>query len=165
MLVVATAGTTDTGAIDPLMEISNLCQTYNIWLHCDAAYGGFFVMVDAAKSKFQGIEMVDSIVLDPHKTLFTTFGCSMVLVRNGQDLARSFHFDSGSYFLHDTYDDDIGLNPSDLSLEMSRPFRGLKLWLPLMLHGLEPFQAALEEKLILTRYFHQEVQNLGFQAR
>lgn len=165
MMVIGTAGTTDTGAIDPLLDIGLVCQDYDVWFHCDGAYGGFFALVEEAKEKFCGIEMADTIVLDPHKTLFTTFGCSLILVKSESHLRQAFHLDSGNYFLHDVADQELEYNPSDLSLELSRPFRGLKLWLPLMLHGLAPFKAALEEKLILTQYFYREVQKLGFQAR
>ena len=163
MLVIGTAGTTDTGTIDPLEEIGEICQKFGIWFHCDGAYGGFFILVDQMKERLKGMGMADSIALDPHKTLFTTFGCSMILVKNGEYLARSFHINS-SYFEYDCSNDEHGLNPSDLSLEMSRPFRGIKIWLPLMIHGLDPFKASLEEKLLLTRYFHDEVQKIGFEV-
>jgi aromatic-L-amino-acid/L-tryptophan decarboxylase len=83
-LVVATCGTTGSGAIDPINEIGDICNENNVWLHVDGAYGGYFVLVDEIREKFKGIEKSDSIATDPHKTLFLPFGCSMVIVKNGQ---------------------------------------------------------------------------------
>jgi len=160
-LVVATAGTTDTGAIDPLNEIVDLCDKYNIWFHVDAAYGGFFMLLDEMKDHFKGIQRSDSLVMDPHKTLFIPYGSGVVLVRDKRRLLKS-NVQKAAYMI-DTYDmDDI--NPSDTGPELSKHFRGLRIWLPLQLHGLAPFKANLEEKLLLSRYFHEQVKKLGFEV-
>jgi aromatic-L-amino-acid/L-tryptophan decarboxylase len=160
-LVVATAGTTDTGAVDPLLEIGLLCKKYKIWFHVDAAYGGFFILVDEIKEKFKGIELSDSLVMDPHKTLFIPYGSGVVLVRDREVLLSS-NSQKASY-MKDAYGRD-DIDPADTGPELSRHFRGLRMWLPLHLHGLSPFKASLEEKLLLCRYFHERVVAMGFET-
>ncbi len=161
-LVVGTAGITNTGAIDPLDSIADLCHEHGAWFHVDAAYGGFFVLVESLREKFQGIERSDSLVVDPHKGLFLPYGLGVALVREGQRLVDSFGHQSSSYLV-----DAQGfgeLSPSDCGPELTRHFRGLRLWLPLHLHGVAPFRACLEEKIWLCRYFHERIQALGFEV-
>lgn len=160
-LVVASAGTTDTGAIDPLQEISSICKTHEIWFHVDAAYGGFFLLLEEMKGKFAGIEASDSIVIDPHKTLFIPYGSGIVLLRNKNALLDSYSHEAA--YMMDAYGREQ-IDPADTGPELSRHFRGMRMWLPLHLHGLAPFRACLEEKILLCRYFHDEVQALGFET-
>src|SRR5206468_7690941 len=87
--IAAAAGTTNTGAVDPLPELADLAAREGLWLHVDAAYGGFFLLTDAGKRALRGIERADSIVLDPHKGLFLPYGTGAVLVRDGQALRRA----------------------------------------------------------------------------
>jgi len=89
-LVIATAGTTDVGAIDPLEQVAALCHEYNTWFHVDAAYGGFFMLVDQMKEKFKGIELSDSLVMDPHKGMFIPYGSGVVLIKNSENLLKSY---------------------------------------------------------------------------
>lgn len=160
-LVVATAGTTDTGAIDSLETIAKLCKEYGTWFHVDAAYGGFFMLANGMKDKFKGIEQSDSVVMDPHKTLFIPYGSGAVLIKNREVLLAS---NSGkAAYMKDAYEQEQ-INPSDTSPELSRHFRGLRMWLPLHLHGVKAFRANLEEKLLLCRYFHKEIGLLGFET-
>jgi glutamate/tyrosine decarboxylase-like PLP-dependent enzyme len=160
-LIIGSAGTTDTGAIDPLAELSSLATEYGCWFHVDAAYGGFFMLVDEMKEKMKGIEKADSIVLDPHKTLFFPFGSGAVLLKDGNALLSSNS--SRASYLVDTEDmDDI--SPADTGIELTRPNRGLRMWLPLQLHGIAPFRACLQEKILLTHYFYEQIQNLGFET-
>jgi glutamate/tyrosine decarboxylase-like PLP-dependent enzyme len=160
-LIIGSAGTTDTGAIDPLAELSRLATDYECWFHVDAAYGGFFMLVDEMKEKMKGIEKADSIVLDPHKTLFFPFGSGAVLLKDGNALLSSNS--SRASYLVDTEDmDDI--SPADTGIELTRPNRGLRMWLPLQLHGIAPFRACLQEKILLTHYFYEQIQNLGFET-
>jgi glutamate/tyrosine decarboxylase-like PLP-dependent enzyme len=162
-LVIGSAGTTDTGAIDPLEEIGRIAKENNLWYHIDAAYGGFFLLAPEGKKKLKGIELSDSVVMDPHKGLFMPYGTGVVLVRKKADLQRPFTFDAN--YLQDGDDERADeLSPADLSPELTKHFRGMRLWLPLKLHGLKPFRAALEEKLLLAKYFHTEVQKLGFET-
>ena len=154
-MVVASAGTTDTGAVDPLPEVASASAAHGAWLHVDAAYGGFFMLCEEAQPLLQGIGSADSVVMDPHKGLFLPFGTGAVLVRDVDALARA-HAYSADY-MQDTHAPGQGYSPADLSPELSRPFRGLRLWLPLRLFGLAPFRAALAEKIWLARYFHERL--------
>lgn len=163
-MVVASAGSTDVGAIDPLEELARVARAEGLWYHVDAAYGGFFLLVEGMAPKFRGLEESDSLVLDPHKGLFLPYGTGAVLVRDRRDLYRAHR--QGAAYLQDVEAEEAGamVSPADLSPELSRNFRGLRLWLPLKLHGLAPFRAGLQEKLLLTRYFHREVAERGFET-
>ena len=159
-LVIATAGTTDAGAIDPLDAIADLCEAHGAWFHVDAAYGGFFLLVEKLRGKFKGIDRSDSIVLDPHKGMFLPFGTGVVLVRDSSLLLQSFSHDA--HYMQDAVGFDE-ISPADVGPELTRHFRGLRLWLPLHLHGVAPFRACLEEKHLLCRRFYEGVQQLGFE--
>lgn len=161
-LVVASAGTTDTGAIDPLEDIGNLAKEYNLWYHVDGAYGGFFILVDDKKEAFKGIEMADSLVVDPHKGLFLPYGLGAVLVKDKQSVYHS-HVVRANY-MQDAVAEETPVNPADVSPELTKHFRSLRLWLPLQLHGIEPFIACLEEKILLTHYFREQLIDIGFRV-
>jgi aromatic-L-amino-acid decarboxylase len=160
-LVVASAGTVDTGAIDPLPEIAELCRKYGAWLHVDGAYGGLFALCDEGQAKLRGIDQADSVALDPHKTLFLPYGTGAVVVRDGQQLFDAFSA-SADYIQPFTVT-DVGPSPSDLSPELTRHFRAMRLWLPLQIAGVAAFRAAQSEKLALARYFHARLSEVeGF---
>ncbi|MBK7871197.1 MAG: aminotransferase class V-fold PLP-dependent enzyme [Saprospiraceae bacterium] len=161
-LIVASAGTTDTGAIDPLNEIADIAEKYGLWFHVDAAYGGFFLLVDDLKHKFKGIERSDSLAIDPHKGLFLPYGIGAILVKNVEATFQSHHYVAN--YMQDALKLADELSPADLSPELTKHFRGLRMWLPLHLLGLKPFKAALEEKIWLCRYFYEKVQELGFEV-
>jgi glutamate/tyrosine decarboxylase-like PLP-dependent enzyme len=161
-LVIASAGTTDTGAIDPLDTIADICASEEVWFHVDAAYGGFFILTPECEADFKGIERADSIVIDPHKGLFLPYGSGAVLVRNAKWLYDSQHMEAS--YMQDTYEDMEELSPADMSPELTKPFRGMRLWLPLQLFGVAPFRACLSEKIWLCRYFYEEIQKLGFEV-
>ena len=151
-LVIASAGTVDTGAIDPLPEIAELCRRYGAWLHVDGAYGGLFALCDEGKAKLRGIELADSVALDPHKTLFLPYGTGAALVRDGRLLQQAFSA-SGEY-IRPLGESEVGPSPADLSPELTRHFRAMRLWLPLQVAGIAAFRAAQAEKLALARHFH-----------
>ena len=153
-LVVANAGTTNTGAIDPLPEVLALARAHGLWAHVDAAYGGFFRLADGGEELLRGIEGFDSITLDPHKGLFLPYGMGALLVRDGGALARA-HRESAHYVQDVAEDGSLGF--ADFSPELSRDFRGLRLWLPVQLHGLAAFREQLTEKLALARWAHDEI--------
>jgi glutamate/tyrosine decarboxylase-like PLP-dependent enzyme len=157
-LVVASAGTVDTGSIDPLPEIAELCRRYGAWFHVDGAYGGLFKLCDEGNRRLRGLELTDSVALDPHKTLFLPYGTGAALVREGQLLLDAFSADAA--YMHQPVDADVGPSPGDLSTELTRHFRALRLWLPLQLAGVAPFRAAQAEKLGLARYFHARLSDL-----
>lgn len=156
-LVIASAGTTDVGAIDPMSELGAIAKEQGLWFHVDAAYGGFFVLCPEGKQKLHGIELADSVVMDPHKGLFLPYGLGVVLVKNIEQLKKSHEYHAN--YMQDTLDENDELSPATLSPELTKHFRGLRLWLPLKLHGVAPFRAGLEEKLLLTRYFYNELKN------
>ena len=156
-LVIASAGTTDTGAVDPITAIAQVAEQHALWLHVDAAYGGFFLLCDEGREVLTGLEQAHSIVLDPHKGLFLPYGSGAVLVRDEEWLARSQAYQAD--YMQDAKKTSGNYSPADLSLELTRPFRGLRFWLPLKLFGLAPFRAALAEKIWLARYFHEQLKN------
>jgi aromatic-L-amino-acid/L-tryptophan decarboxylase len=160
-LVIASAGTVDTGAIDPLPEIAELCHRYGAWLHVDGAYGGLFALCDEGRELLGGIEQADSVALDPHKTLFLPYGTGAALVRDGKLLQEAFSA-SGEY-IRPLGESEVGPSPADLSPELTRHFRALRLWLPLQMAGVAAFRAAQAEKLALARYFHARLSEIdGF---
>jgi aromatic-L-amino-acid/L-tryptophan decarboxylase len=157
-LAVATAGTIDAGAVDPLQAIADVADEYGLWFHVDAAYGGFFLLTEHGRQILSGLERSQSAVLDPHKGLFLPFGSGALVVRDECQLAHAHRY-SASY-LADAREAGGVFSASDLSVELSRPFRGPRLWLPLKLFGLETFRTALEEKLLLARYFHARLSEI-----
>jgi aromatic-L-amino-acid decarboxylase len=161
-LVIASAGTTDVGAVDPLNDIADITEKNRLWLHVDGAYGAFFILTKQGKKILKGIERSDSVVMDPHKGLFLPYGTGVVLVKNAQQMQQAHYYRAN--YMQDTFSSVEELSPADLSPELTKHFRGLRLWLPLKLHGLKPFRACLEEKLLLAQYFHKEIQELGFEA-
>ncbi|NUT00261.1 MAG: aminotransferase class V-fold PLP-dependent enzyme, partial [Sphingomonas sp.] len=160
-LVIASAGTVDTGAVDPLADIADVCRRYGAWFHVDGAYGGLFSLCDEGRQRLAGIEQADSVALDPHKTLFLPYGTGAALVRKGQHLADAFSA-TGEY-IRPLGESEVGMSPADLSPELTRHFRAMRLWLPLQIAGIDAFRAAQSEKLALARYFHARLSQIdGF---
>ncbi|HEX2140122.1 MAG TPA: pyridoxal-dependent decarboxylase [Woeseiaceae bacterium] len=156
--VVASGGTTDVGAVDPIADIAEIANSEGLWLHVDAAYGGAFLLCEQGRRALDGIGQSDSAVIDPHKGLFLPFGSGALVVRERERLAAANRYHAN--YMQDAFGPGVELSPADLSPELSRPFRGLRLWLPLKLFGLAPFRAALEEKLLLAQYFHARLSEL-----
>jgi aromatic-L-amino-acid/L-tryptophan decarboxylase len=156
--LVANAGTTNTGAVDPIDELAELAAWQDLWLHVDAAYGGFFQLTGRGREAFRGIERADSITLDPHKGMFLPYGTGCLLVRD-RGLLRHAHQVEAAY-LQDLGAEEEIPNFADYSPELSRDFRGLRVWLPLKLHGLGAFRDALDEKLDLTRVLYEGLRDI-----
>lgn len=204
-IVVGTLGTTATGAIDDLSELSILAREFNAWFHVDAAYGGFFALVDEVKSRMKGIEFADSVCADAHKSLFLPQGTALLLVRNKKHLSdlnrvqRQAHYldrktdsncepSSGSSSFpvrrRHSIDDDVDnenqgsttdLSPIekveeaeaatgphwstsiDYSPELSRYFRGFRVWFPLLFHGTNFFENLLREKLTIAKALQEKL--------
>ncbi len=162
-MVIASAGTTDVGAVDPLDEIGEVAREEGLWYHVDAAYGGFFALCPEFRPKLRGMAQADSLVLDPHKGLFLPYGLGAVLVRDDETLrgAHTRH----AHYLQDTHREDGGApSPADRSPELTKHWRAPRMWLPLMLFGTRPFRAALEEKALLARYFRERALEMGFEV-
>lgn len=158
-LVVATAGTTDTGAVDPLDKISAIAKKHKMWFHVDAAYGGFFIMT-SKKDLYKGIEKADSMIIDPHKGLFLPYGVGAVLIKDSDSVLQSNYYTAN--YMQDISSEEMLKSPANISPELTKHFRGLRVWLPLQIHGIEPFVACLEEKLVLVNYFRNQLSELGF---
>jgi aromatic-L-amino-acid decarboxylase len=157
-LVIAAAGTTNTGAVDPLGPVADVTARESLWLHVDGAYGGAFVLCEAGRRRLGAIERADSIAFDPHKGLFLPYGTGCLLVADGQKLRRAHHLDAE--YLQDLAGGNVSWSPAELGPELTRDFRGLRIWLPLMLHGVGAFRAALTEKLELADSFTQGLDHL-----
>ena len=161
-LVIASAGTTDVGAVDPLDAIGDITSAHGLWFHLDGAYGAFFTLCEEGRKILMGMEKSDSIVMDPHKGLFLPYGSGAVLVKDKAALKAAFSYEAN--YMQDAAVVSEEDSPADLSPELTKHFRGPRLWLPLKLVGVAPFRAALEEKLLLARYFYEQMQNLdGFE--
>jgi aromatic-L-amino-acid decarboxylase len=140
--VVATAGTTLTGAIDPLAEIADVCAGRGVWLHVDGAYGLPAATVPSRASLFEGLDRADSCSVDAHKWLYLPKACGVVMVRDADSLAGAFAHEEG-YLPHQQHE----LHAADTTLEYSRPFRALKLWLAFRAHGAAQFRDAIAQNL------------------
>jgi len=161
-IIVGSIGTTNTGVIDPIDQIADVAKEYDCWFHVDAAYGGFFILVETLKEKFKGIDRADSVVMDPHKTLFLPYGIGVLLVKDQSALAHAHEYSAN--YMQDAVHEDQEFSPAEFSPELTKHFRGMRMWLPLQYHGLDPFRASLEEKWRLCLYFYDEIQKLGFEV-
>lgn len=145
--VVATAGTTATASVDPLPEIVEICRRQSLWLHVDAAYAGSAALCPEMQPLFAGWEQADSIVINPHKWLFTPFDCSVLLVRRPEELRRAF-----SVVPEYLKTDEEGVtNLMDLGIQLGRRFRALKLWMVIRAYGVEGLRQRLREHCSLAR--------------
>lgn len=157
-LVVGNAGTVNTGAVDPLPELARFAHKEGLWLHADGAYGAFFHLTERGREALAGLAEADSIVLDPHKGLFLPYGTGALLVRDGQALRRAHTF--GAHYLPELQSDPDLVDFHLHGPELSRPYRGLRAWLPIQLYGLDAFRRELDEKLDLARWTADEVRRI-----
>ena len=148
--VVATAGTTNAGIIDDLEGIGKICRDLGVWFHVDAAYGGGALAAPSVRHLFNGIELADSVTIDPHKWLFSPYDCGAVIYRE-PEIARRAHSQGGSY-LDIFYDEGArGFNPADYQIQLTRRVRGLPLWFSLAMHGTDRYALAIERGIELAR--------------
>ncbi len=157
-LVVGSAGTTNTGAVDDLDALADLCGREKVWFHVDGAYGGFFLLAEEGRRALRGIGRADSIVLDPHKGLFLPYGTGSLLVRDGAALKRAHAV--GAEYLPAMQKEEEFVDFCELSPELSRDWRGLRVWLPVKMHGLGAFRHALAEKLELASWACAELKKI-----
>jgi glutamate/tyrosine decarboxylase-like PLP-dependent enzyme len=155
--VVASAGTTATGAFDPLAEVAEVARRYNLWLHVDAAYGGFAALAPSARHFFAGIAEADSVTLDPHKWLYLPVGCGCVLYKDPA-AARAAFSHGADYTRTIGLEHDEAFAFWDYGPELTRPFRALDLWLLIKFAGAERLGQAIEENIACAKYFEELVE-------
>jgi aromatic-L-amino-acid/L-tryptophan decarboxylase len=148
--IIASAGTTNTGAIDPLVELSRLCRKENLWLHVDGAYGAAAVISRRGRELLPGLELADSLSLDPHKWLFQPFEIGCVLVRDQTHLRDTFRI--LPEYLKDAHQHSEEFNFTDYGLQLTRGFRALKLWMSIKVFGMAAFRAAIERGFALAEF-------------
>jgi len=146
--VVSSAGTTNTGAVDPLGAIADLCARESMWHHVDGAYGAFFFLCPDVRDALRGMSRADSLTLDPHKGMFLPYGTGALLVRDGAAL-RAAHEATAAYLPAMPHPSDF-YDPSQHGPELSRGFPGLRVWLAIKLYGSAAFRSAIAEKRALT---------------
>jgi glutamate/tyrosine decarboxylase-like PLP-dependent enzyme len=147
-LVVANAGTTNTGAVDDLAAVAGLCHERGVWLHVDGAYGAFAALTDRGRAALSGMELADSITLDPHKWLAMPFEVGCLMVRDGRLLERAFALHPE--YLRETSDERDPVNFADRGLQLTRASRAIKVWLALQTFGVGAFRAAIDRAMDLT---------------
>ncbi|MDP9359905.1 MAG: aminotransferase class I/II-fold pyridoxal phosphate-dependent enzyme [Acidobacteriota bacterium] len=157
-MLCGSAGTTPTGAVDDLAALVRLARRESLWFHVDGAYGAFFMLTERGREAMRGINEADSIILDPHKTLFLPFGTGALLVRDAATLRRAYSMHAE--YLPQFQEGGELIDFCELSPELSRDFRGLRVWLPLKLFGIEPFREQLDEKLDLAAWAAAELHTI-----
>ena len=154
-MVIATAGTTNTGAVDPLNAIAELCREYNMWFHIDGAYGAPAALCEQGRSELSGIEKADSLVLDPHKWFFQPYDVGCVLVRRPNALANAFSMTPE--YLKDVKALDEEVDFRDRSPELSRRSRATKLWMTFHTYGVERIRSAILKCIALAEYAEDRI--------
>ncbi len=157
--VVANAGTTNTGAIDPLEALADYCAQENLWLHIDGAYGAAAVLCERGRKLLAGLERADSLALDPHKWLFQPYETGVVLLRDGSLLRRSFHV--LPEYMHDTNRALEEVNFCEQGVQLTRSFRALKVWLSFKVFGVASFRAAVERGFELAALAERTLRENG----
>ena len=152
--VVATTGTTLTGAIDPLEAIADICTEHGIWMHVDGAYG--LPAASVMPERFAGLDRADSVTVDAHKWMFVPKACGIVMVRDESALASAFG--------HETSYIPGTRNAVDVTLEYSRPLRALKLWLAFRVHGAAKFRETIQGNIDLARMLHAMAAERGWEV-
>ena len=157
LMAVAAAGTTGSLAMDPLADIGRICGKYGLWYHIDAAYAGNAAILPEYRLMFDGLEMADSYVFNPHKWMFTNFDCSLYFVRDREALVHTFEI-SPEYLSTDALQVN---NYRDWGIQLGRRFRALKLWFVLRLYGLEGIREKFRLHIALAQYFRDQLQKHG----
>jgi glutamate/tyrosine decarboxylase-like PLP-dependent enzyme len=153
--VIANAGTTNTGAVDPLPELAAFCRAENLWLHCDGAYGAAAAICPTGRSALPALDLADSLSLDPHKWLFQPFDIGCTFVREGGLLKDTFRI--MPEYLEDARRTVEEVHFCDRGIELTRPFRALKLWMSLQVFGTRAFREAVERGFTLANIAEQRL--------
>ncbi len=155
LMVVANAGTTNTGSVDPMHEIADLCEQEDVWLHVDAAYGGFAVLTDIGRRALAGIERADSVTLDPHKWLFIPFECGCLLARDPNRLKAAFQI--FPEYLADAQTGHEAVNFADYGEQLTRYARAIKVWTSVSYFGTDAIRDAIERGMMLARRLEERI--------
>ena len=156
--IVANAGTTNTGAIDPLPEIAALAKSNDLWMHVDGAYGAAAVLCDRGRTLLKGIELADSLSLDPHKWLFQSMECGCVLLRDAEHLKSTYRITPE--YLADVHRNAAEVSPHDYGIQLTRSFRALKLWMSIQYFGLDAFRTAMEAGFELAEFAEAKLRTM-----
>jgi aromatic-L-amino-acid decarboxylase len=154
LVAIGNAGTTNTGAVDRLADLAAVCRERGVWFHVDGAYGGFAALTERGADALRGIELADSVTLDPHKWLYQPFECGSLLVRDGRLLHKAFEI--APEYLKDTMEHEE-VNFADRGLQLSRASRALKVWLSVSFFGAGAFRDAIDRTLDLAALAEQHV--------
>jgi glutamate/tyrosine decarboxylase-like PLP-dependent enzyme len=157
--VVANAGTTNTGAIDPLPEIAAISKENDLWMHVDGAYGAAAALCDRGRALLPGLELADSLSLDPHKWLFQSMECGCVLLRDASILKATYRI--MPEYLADVHRNAAEVNPCDYGIQLTRGFRALKLWMSIQYFGLDAFRAAMERGFELAEFAESKLRAMS----
>jgi glutamate/tyrosine decarboxylase-like PLP-dependent enzyme len=158
--IIAAGGTTNAGIVDDLAGIAEIAADEHLWFHVDAAYGGGALAAPSVRHLFNGIERADSVTIDPHKWLFSTYDCGAVIYRD-PELARKAHTQEGSYLDAFHAEETTGFNPSDYQIQLTRRLRGLPLWFSLAMHGTDRYVTAIEQGIELAREAGRQIAELA----
>jgi glutamate/tyrosine decarboxylase-like PLP-dependent enzyme len=150
LMVVGNGGTTNTGAVDPLGELAELCRTEAIWLHVDAAYGGFGILCERGRRALTGIELADSVTMDPHKWLYVPFECGCIIAREPRRLAAAFSIYPD--YLKDVESAGTEVNFADYGEQLTRRARGIKIWLSVCYYGVDALSEAIAYSMELASH-------------
>ena len=162
--VVGVAGTTSSGAVDPLEDLAAVAREYGCWYHVDAAYGGPLAFSDQHRHKLRGIELADSITFDPHKWMFVPFACGATLVRDGGHVLRNSFDMTPEYLSEDRGGADVEFDFFRYGQMGTRRFNSLKLWMAIKFMGREGYARTVERQIDLTKYLAQQLDKLqGFE--
>lgn len=156
--IVANAGTTSSGAIDPLHAIADLCAANQMWMHVDGAYGAAAALCDRGRALLQGIERADSLSLDPHKWLFQSMECGCVILRDAEILKATYRITPA--YLAEVHRNVTEVNPHDYGMQLTRSFRALKLWMSIQYFGLDAFRAAMERGFELAEFAEKKLRSM-----
>jgi glutamate/tyrosine decarboxylase-like PLP-dependent enzyme len=158
--IVATAGTTNAGIIDDLAGVAKVAQEHDWWFHVDGAYGGAGMLSRNLRHRYNGVELADSLVMDPHKWWFAPFDSAALIYRDPR-LAKAVHTQNASY-LDVIHDDDDDFNPSDLAYHLTRRARGMALWFSLAVNGIDAYRDAVDYSLAMTKYAVEQIRTLQY---
>jgi aromatic-L-amino-acid decarboxylase len=156
LFVCASGGSTNTGAVDPLGELAEIAHAHGAWFHVDAAYGGFAALTEHGRKQLAGIELADSVTLDPHKWFFQPYECGCLLVRDGRALDAAFAITPD--YLRDSVAATGEINFADRGMQLTRTSRALKIWMSVNYFGLDAFRAAIQHSFDLAELAHKYVE-------